>query len=51
MNDNLRACPSCNQEIAKSAQTCPHCGKTFTPPLAMIFAIIFVIIALVKIFA
>ena len=30
MNPNLKACPACGREIAKSATTCPHCGKTMT---------------------
>ena len=30
MNKNLKPCPSCSKEIANSATTCPHCGKSFT---------------------
>jgi len=30
MNRKLKACPACGREIAKSATTCVHCGKTMT---------------------
>lgn len=30
MKKNLKPCPACGSEIAKSATTCPHCGKTMT---------------------
>lgn len=49
MSENLRPCPACQQEIAKSAQTCPHCGKAFTSPLTIIIAVIAAIIIAWKI--
>lgn len=30
MKPKLKPCPTCSKEIAKSATTCPHCGKTFS---------------------
>lgn len=30
MKNKLIPCKSCGQSIAKSATTCPHCGKKFT---------------------
>ena len=27
MSSQLKACPSCEKEVSKSAKVCPHCGK------------------------
>ncbi|MEO5915611.1 MAG: hypothetical protein ABIS50_15360 [Luteolibacter sp.] len=30
MKSKLKACTACGGQIAKSATTCPHCGKSST---------------------
>ena len=34
----LRPCPTCGQTVAKSAQTCPHCGAPQPSTRATILA-------------
>ncbi len=33
MNNNLKLCPVCNAEMAKSAKSCPHCGAKNQKPI------------------
>jgi F0F1-type ATP synthase assembly protein I len=40
MKQKLTECSACGKEIAKSARTCPHCGKTFTSSVGLITAVI-----------
>ena len=35
----MKTC-TCGNEIHGSAQACPKCGKTFTPPYAVIFGVL-----------
>ena len=31
-NNNLMNCPSCEKEVSKSANNCPHCGEVLRKP-------------------
>lgn len=31
-NNNLMNCPSCQKEVSKSANNCPHCGEVLRKP-------------------
>lgn len=35
----MKAC-SCGNQIVGNSRRCPHCGKRFTSPLTMIFAVV-----------
>ena len=48
-NPKLMACAACGQQIAKSATTCPHCGKSKTS-LARIGLILLVVFILLQLF-
>lgn len=39
-NPNLKPCSACGKEMAKSARTCPHCGKTYTTLGGVFIAVI-----------
>lgn len=39
-NPNLKSCKACGKEMARSARTCPHCGKTYTTAGGIFIAII-----------
>ncbi len=39
-NPHLRTCDACGKQIAKSARTCPHCGKTYTTLGGVFIAVI-----------
>lgn len=39
-NANLKACRACGKPMAKSARSCPHCGKTYTTVGGIFVAII-----------
>jgi hypothetical protein len=49
MKKNLKPCPACQQTIAKSATTCPHCGKSMTS-VARIGLIVILVLAVLFIF-
>ena len=45
MSEKMIMCKACNQEIAKSAKTCPHCGaKNKKKPPVLIVAVIFLVL-------
>ncbi len=47
-NARLRACPSCQNTIAKAAESCPHCGRRFTSTLTIVGTVLIgIIVALV----
>ena len=44
MKEKLTICKACNQEIAKSAKTCPHCGAKNKKNHPILFGIIALIV-------
>ena len=43
-NPNLKTCTACGKDMARSARTCPHCGKTYTTAGGVFLAIIIALI-------
>jgi len=53
MSSKLKKCPSCGEEVAKSAKVCPHCGKKlrmgwFLKILVFFTVLIIIFIAAIK---
>ena len=46
---DLKKCPSCKKEVAKSAKLCPHCGKKLKMGmlLKLIIGIVVIVVAVV----